>query len=407
MIHRNLDMMMKKTKMIVPGFKNLELSRYPPTSDPNLKAWNAADEYLIERSLAYSVTEQSDVLVLNDQFGAITCALIQANPKLKLVNWTDSFLSKRAIYDNTKANGLDTDLRFVNGYHSDLSPDEDSDSASIFDSNLVFNYVFMRVPKHNSLLEFQLSNLASHVKAETIIIAAGMTKEIHNSTTALFEKIIGPSKTSLAKKKARLIYAQVSKKEGNKNEYKSNATKFELKEFGITSYGYPGVFSRDKLDLGCRVLLQYLPKTLDGQKLLDLGCGTGILGTIAVKQNPSLQVTFSDESFLAVKSARKTFSENTEGNAAYYVTDVLDDVEENGFDHILCNPPFHQQNVQTISIANKMFKQSAQKLKASGELRVVANRHLKYRPILTRYFNDINIVSNDPKFMVWLAKSPK
>ncbi len=396
MIHQNLDMTMKM-KMTRPVFENLNLSRYPLTSDPNLKAWNAADEYLIESSGAHEISQESNVLVVNDQFGAITCALYQATPDLNLINWTDSFLSKFATNKNVKANYLAIDIKFFSQYQSRLDP------------KLMLDYIFIRVPKHNSLLEFQLETLCSHINDATIVIAAGMTKEIHNSTIALFEKIIGPTKTSLAKKKARLIYARVAEDKLDKNQ-EERATKikqFELKEFGVTSYGYPGDFSRDKLDLGCRVLLKYLPNTLNDQKLIDLGCGTGILGTVAAKQNKNLRVVFSDESFLAIQSAKKTFAENVKKSAAYHVTNVLDDIEENDFDHILCNPPFHQQNVQTLSIANKMFKQSAQKLKSTGELRVVANRHLNYKPMLGKYFEKVRMLSNDPKFVVWLATSPK
>jgi len=54
-----------------------------------------------------------------------------------------------------------------------------------------------------------------------------------------------------------------------------------------------------------------------------------------------------------------------------------------------------------------MFKQSAQKLKDRGELRVVANRHLKYRPMLSQYFKNVKMISDDSKFVVWLAYLPK
>ncbi|WP_444997899.1 methyltransferase [Aliikangiella sp. IMCC44359] len=54
-----------------------------------------------------------------------------------------------------------------------------------------------------------------------------------------------------------------------------------------------------------------------------------------------------------------------------------------------------------------MFKQSAQCLTPNGELRVVANRHLKYQHMLKRYFDKVKSISNDSKFIVWLASAPK
>jgi len=385
--------MTTRTTMTAPDFENLHLERYPSTSDKNLRAWNAADEYLTSLFEQYSFNSESKILIINDQFGAISCSLSQQYANIQIHNWTDSFLSKTAIEKNLERNKLPPMSKFVDQCSSKLR------------SELIFDYVFIRTPKHNSLLEFQLNTITSHINLDTVIVATGMTKEIHNSTTTLFENIIGPTKTSLAKKKARLVYPNPLNIKENESPINS-VVEYKIEEYEITSYGFAGVFSREKLDIGSRVLLKHLPETTEKQKLMDLGCGAGILGTIAAKQNPSLNVSFSDESFLAIESAKMTFEKNTSQTANYFITDVLEGVEDRDFDHILCNPPFHQQNVQTLSIANKMFRQSARKLKSNGELRVVANRHLKYRPMLNQYFKRVKIISDDPKFVVWLAKQP-
>ncbi len=276
--------------------------------------------------------------------------------------------------------------------------------------DIKFDWVIIRIPKHNSLLNFQLESLLRFIHEDTKIVSAGMTKEIHRANLNLFESIIGKTTTSLAQKKARLIFSKVEKiaeQKFNSDLLANNACNFALKQYGMNIIGLPGVFSRDSLDIGSRVLLEYMPETQPHQKLIDLGCGTGVLGTYAGKQNPQLQVTFTDESWLAVESAKRTFQENTGQIPITKVTDVLNGLANNHYDHILCNPPFHQQNVQTLSIANRMFKESSKKLKNSGELRLVANRHLKYKPMLNQYFNQVQVVSKDPKFVVWLAREPK
>ena len=381
-------------KMMTPlAIENLKLERYPKTSDQTLKAWNSADSYLIEHILEnISVNVNSRILIINDQFGTLSCSLSETSPTI----WTDSFLSKKAINNNIASNHLTVADKYV--YELDATPT----------SPYIFDLVLIRIPKHNSLLEFQLNSIRSYVNNKTKIIAGGMTKEIHNSTLSLFEKYIGKTNTSLAKKKARLIFPTFE----NVNSTNELSIKtYKEPKYGVTSYGLPGVFSRDKLDIGSRVLLDYLPDTNSNQKVADLGCGTGILGTTLAVINPSLNITFCDESYLAIESAKLTYSKNVEihqtnADAEYLVTDVLDGIKDNQFDHILCNPPFHQQNVQTLSIANKMFKQSAMKLKGTGELRVVANRHLKYSPMLNQYFKNVKMISNDSKFVVWLATYP-
>ena len=156
-----------------------------------------------------------------------------------------------------------------------------------------------------------------------------------------------------------------------------------------------------------QVLLDYLPEVSAGDHVIDLGCGNGVLGAIISRKQPACHVLLTDESQLAVESAKLTFEQNGLTNGQFNHTDVLQGVTSNNFSHIVCNPPFHQQNVQTISKAKNMFKQSAKCLIPSGELRVVANRHLKYLPILKSYFSDVQPISNNHKFTVWLAKNPK
>ena len=62
----------------ISGFfeeNGLELERYPQQSDdPTLQAWEAADEYLLQ-SFDLSQAEGRPVIVFNDAFGALACAL--------------------------------------------------------------------------------------------------------------------------------------------------------------------------------------------------------------------------------------------------------------------------------------------------------------------------------------------
>jgi len=397
--------------MMTEDFSQLTLRRYPLTTDKTLKAWNAADEYIlshIDDSISKDpnlINENSSILVINDQFGAICCSLSKNHLLNKIVCWTDSFLSKTAIQLNLSENNT---KEYCKQYFNHINQ-----TTHNFPKEIQFDLVVIRISKHNSLLEFQLKSLLPHINSNTKIIAAGMTKEIHNSNIKLFEKIIGETTTSLAKKKARLIFSTPENNSSHLTDLLLDKGAVSYQSSDLKIIGLPGVFSRVCLDIGTRVLLNYMPQTNPNETLIDLGCGTGLLGVLAARQNSQLSVIFTDESFLAVESAKHTYFENIDStsnastNPQFITTDVLDGLDNNIADHILCNPPFHQQNVQTLSIANKMFKESAQKLKTHGELRVVANRHLKYKPMLSSYFNEVRVISNDPKFIVWLAKKPK
>ena len=59
---------------------SLTLSR-PGTDDPSLRAWNAADELLLQEAFSYLETgSDSRVLVIDDQYGALTLGLSEFAP---------------------------------------------------------------------------------------------------------------------------------------------------------------------------------------------------------------------------------------------------------------------------------------------------------------------------------------
>ena len=391
-----------------------KLQRYPKTSDKSLRAWSAADELIIEQLNneftqappdADHQTEFHDApktLIINDQFGALSVCLNHWSP----FYWTDSYLSGKAITTNLNNNYLNKVLAapFPFTLQTDLHFQCDSSITKI----PVFDLVIIRVPKHNSLLTLQLEQIKPLINSKTRIIAAGMTKEIHNNNLKIFQRILGTTTTSLAKKKARLIYSDYDNQAIEQKQHcVAKVTSYEIAQEKLSIVGLPGVFARDNLDIGARVMMDYLPELQSGQKVIDLGCGNGVLGAVLARRFPKANILLTDESELAVESAKLTFEANELNNGHFLQTDALDGVIENDFSHIVCNPPFHQQNVQTIDIAQKMFKQAAEKLSPEGELRVVANRHLKYAPILKRLFQKVQPLSADKKFTVWLANYPR
>ena len=84
----------------------LTLHRYPRDSDPSLQAWEAADEYLLNEIAPLLTTlTPGRLLILNDSFGALSCALQRYRPTAV----SDSFLAQEACRRNLASNDLDAD----------------------------------------------------------------------------------------------------------------------------------------------------------------------------------------------------------------------------------------------------------------------------------------------------------
>lgn len=359
----------------------LTLERYPPMpEEAPLQAWDAADEYLL-RDLPQT---DGPTLIFNDAFGALTCALAARNP------WSisDSFIAQQAARHNLLLN--------------QISPDSVTFQDSLAPLPEAPGLVLIKIPKQLALLEQQLSALRTVVTPQTRIIAGAKARDIHNSTLALFEKILGPTTTSLAWKKARLIYGSVTLPALPAAPETLN---WKLDGTSWTIHNHANVFSRTGLDIGARFFMAHLPENVEGE-MADLGCGNGVIGLTLLAQNPQAQVTFVDESYMALASSRLNVEHNLPDalpRCEFVVNNALAGIEPDRFHAVLCNPPFHQQHAITDHIAWQMFNDARRCLKYGGELRVVGNRHLDYYRKLKKVFGNCTSIATNNKFVVLKA----
>lgn len=371
-----------------------ELTRHPEDPRDPLRAWDAADEYLLRRLEGADGADPVDlsgaVVVVGDRWGALSTVLAGHRP----VQITDSYLAQRATLANLGRNGMDADaVRLLSA--RDTPPDR-------------IDVLLVRVPKSLALLEDQLHRLAPAVHPGTVVIGTGMVKEIHTSTLKLFERIIGPTRTSLAVKKARLIFCIPGA--GTPRTPSPWPYRYDLPDglgpvSGRTVTNHAGIFCAERLDIGTRFFLGHLPARSGPDRVVDLGCGNGVVGLSAALANPEATVTFVDESYQAVASAEETFRANTgpDAKAEFVVGDGLAELPPASVDLVLNNPPFHSHQATTDATARTMFQGARDALRPGGELWVVGNRHLGYHTRLRRIFGNCTTVAGDPKFVVLRA----
>ncbi|WP_406360352.1 methyltransferase [Streptomyces sp. NBC_01544] len=371
-----------------------DLARFPEHPRDPFRAWDAADEYLLRQLEGIDGAEpvglSGAVVVVGDRWGALTTVLAGHRP----VQITDSYLAQRATLANLARNGDDPDtVRLLSA--RDTPPER-------------IDVLLVRVPKSLALLEDQLHRLAPAVHAGTVVIGTGMVKEIHTSTLKLFERIIGPTRTSLAVKKARLIFcipdpalARTPSPWPHRYDLPDGVGSVS----GRTVVNHAGIFCAERLDIGTRFFLSHLPERSGPDRIVDLGCGNGVVGTSAALANPEATVTFIDESYQAVASAEATFRANlgTDAEATFLVGDGMADVPPGSVDLVLNNPPFHSHLATTDATARTMFHGARTALRQGGELWVVGNRHLGYHTQLRRTFGNCTTVAGDPKFVVLRA----
>lgn len=361
------------------------LKRLPLRGNDTLRAWDAADEYLLEDIAARNVPDTARIVMLNDGFGALAVALNKFRP----VAISDSWLSQQATRMNLDDNGIAQDN--VTLLNSLQSPE------------FKIDYLLIKIPKTLALLEYQLIALQPCLTEQSQVIAAAMIKNLPPSVWKLMERLVGPVTTSLAKKKARLIYAKPSDDRVISANPYPKRYRLENSDFIISNHA--NVFSRDSLDIGTRFLLQHLPDNSAYRDYIDLGCGNGVVGLMIAHRNPEAKLRFIDESFMALASAEENFNRAFEDRrqAEFIANDCLSNVAAESADCIVCNPPFHQQHAVGDHIAWRMFKQSRKVLRRGGELRVIGNRHLNYHVSLKKQFGNCDLLASNKKFVILSA----
>ncbi|MNP58390.1 Ribosomal RNA large subunit methyltransferase G [compost metagenome] len=129
-----------------------------------------------------------------------------------------------------------------------------------------------------------------------------------------------------------------------------------------------------------------------------------MLGIAYALANPQAEMTLVDESYMAVQSARENWHAALgERPAEIRAGDGLAEQPADSLDLVLCNPPFHQQQVVGDFLAWRMFVQARNALVTGGELWIVGNRHLGYHAKLKRLFRGVEQVAATPKFVVLRA----
>lgn len=381
------DLVPKMTSDTLRTPKGALTLRRPGNTDHSLRAWDAADELLLEQAYAWTPDAVgSRVLVVDDQFGALTLGLGGLSPE----SLADSASLAEALVLNGRLSG---EVR-VAPPESWLKPPEGP-----------FDVIVMRIPRQLDYLSWLLRWANGALSPGGVLIAGGMIKHLPDRSAEVFSDLVRTKQVCPARKKARVVICEpgAQRLEDWQGQWKG----YRLGEGGSVS-GLPAVFARERLDIGTRLLLSDVrhaaARLSPGARVLDLACGNGILGLEVLAAQPALSVVFSDVSSQAVASARY----NAERLAPDAETRFChgDGVPEDAgeFDLILLNPPFHEGGVVGDHIALRLFRQAARHLNKSGQLLMVGNRHLGYHRSLRRYFPVVTQLQATPKFVVFSAR---
>lgn len=165
-----------------------------------------------------------------------------------------------------------------------------------------------------------------------------------------------------------------------------------------------GVFSPEGADRGTLAMLKAAQLKPDApQKVLDLGCGWGLVGIYCALMWGAEHVTMLDVDPAAVECARLNCRLNGLDSLSPILSDAYDALDDAGFDLILSNPPYHAD----FAVARRFIEKGFNRLKLGGRMMMVTKRRDWYRNKFISTFGGVKIDEMDGYFVfTGIRKSP-
>ncbi len=365
-------MLRKKIVPFVSNRNQLKIFRYPSTENRSLKAWNTADEHLLNWVGDMDINSRS-FAIYNDRFGYLTCCINHYNPLIVLTYKSQ----EKSIVMNMNSNHLDLN---ENLFIDPLSPLPHS-----IDIGLI------KIPKSFDLFRLFLYQLTQSLSDDGIVLCSFMTRHFSPQLLTIADEFFEDVHQSKAWKKSRLLILK------KKRVFKELVTLNTIKYNGSELHQHFGVFSANKIDFATQFLIENLKINPNDNRILDLGSGNGIIAYAIRNENKDCELHLLDDSFLAVESSKLNLENN---KTFFHYNDCLGDVEDEFFDLIVSNPPSHFDYETNIDVSIQLFHDVLRCLNANGRFLIVASKHLNYFTHLSKIFKRTITINKNAKFEI-------
>lgn len=362
-----------------------------------------------------------DVLVIDDATGTLTeqaLTDVVDHPQARVLSWTASYAGAQQLRE-----------RFAPALAAGrllIPAGPEAADLETFAATAEAHLVLARLPKSLRALDERARALAraAHATAreDLTLIAGGRVKHMTRTQNDVLAASFADVAATRGIGKSRALVAQQPVPDVAAHAAARNMVRFRVRgaEVERELHGIGGVFGGARPDAGSLLLLEALDDAVqDGAldavvaaaapegRVIDLGCGNGLLTLYLAAAFPDSAVLSSDDDADAVASTRATLAGAAEGNPPGRVDVTWDrslSREADGTaDLVLLNPPFHDGPGIDATLAPGMLAAAARVLRPGGQLWLVHNSHLRYRRELERQIGSVQQRARDSRFTVLSA----
>jgi 16S rRNA (guanine1207-N2)-methyltransferase len=282
-----------------------------------------------------------------------------------------------------------------------LVPDEfkpvDDDGSRLLDATVLdgADLVWMRLPRSLTGLDEYASLVSRFAAPGVTLVAFGRNQDLNRSMNGVLGRHFAEVHASLGVGKFRALVASGPKPAPGAPSWPRSRRHDDL-ELAVWAHGE--TFATTRIDSGTRLLIDHLGQ-VPGGDVLDFGSGSGVVGTLLGRRNPSAQITAIDVSRWAVDSTRRTATGAHVGVDALWA-DGTAGLPDHSLDVIVTNPPFHRGAAKESEATLALIREAPRILRPGGEVWMVFNSHLPWRTRLAQAVGPTTQIAQDPHYTV-------
>jgi 16S rRNA (guanine1207-N2)-methyltransferase len=372
-------------------------------SKPGIPFWNEITPAVSLLAAHVRFKPEDTVLLSGSGHGGLAVFFARQLQKGSLHLLEDNHLALRLSKDTLQKNNID----HVHLHTSPLG----SEANSTWHQTTAFDAAVVDLPKGRKLARRKMVEAFSMLKQGGVFYLAGANEEgvqsvikdaeaLFGSTAAIPGYKKGSRAARLVKSTADLLPSWAAEPGIAPHTWHEFWLETDQEKLQLRSL--PGVFSHNELDEGTELLLKQLGH-IGRQKVLDFGCGSGVIGLLLARRGAQ-HVDLIDVSLLAVASTRENLRLLQLENACVYPSDVLEAVRDQQYNLIVSNPPFHTGKEVDYQVAETFISHAYHLLTPGGKLVLVANRFIRYDRLMQTYFKRVSTLTQTGKFHVLEAE---
>src|SRR5262245_5131365 len=264
-----------------------------------------------------------------------------------------------------------------------------------------FEVVLLRLPKAKDEQEMAAHACLSVLAPDGRLVVYGGNEEGIRSAATMLEGLRGAVATLAKRGHGRVLAVARPAHSGRLRSSLSAWRASALLTIGGQPrqwISFPGVFAAGRVDEGTALLIGALPPLRADARVLDYGCGSGLIGAAALCQSCTLALDALDNDSVALEALRQNLP-----SAHCVLATSLGEVGASRYDAILSNPSLHRGREENHALVQHLIATAPAHLLAGGVLQIVVQRRVPLERWLAQHFASVAIAAETARYRVWRA----